>query len=311
MTALTLVEAAKLAMNGGETKKAGIISLYAENSDLLNAMKFEGISGNALKFVQEGDLPAVAFRGVNEGYTASNGTFNPQTVALAIAGGDLDVDNFIIKTEGADARSRHEALKVKALSASVTTNLIKGAVATDPRQFDGLQSMITGAQLIDDGATSGGDALSLTKLDQLIDSVDGPTHLLMSRNLRRKFMASYRSSTFPNILMSKNETGAMVLSYGDLPILVGYPQNKNTPLLAYEEANPGGGSAVGTSIYALNLSESGVVGISNGGIDVRDIGELDTAPVWRTRIEWFVSMVSYSPFAAARLRGIKDAAIVA
>jgi hypothetical protein len=56
-------------------------------------------------------------------------------------------------------------MKAKALAAEVTRVLIKGDSTSNPREFDGLQNRITGAQLIDNGATAGGDALSLSQLD--------------------------------------------------------------------------------------------------------------------------------------------------
>lgn len=311
MTALTLLEASKIALENGETKRAAIIKLYAEKSDFLNAMKVEGIMGNALAFTQDGDLPTTAFRGVNEAYVASNGTFNPQKESLYIAGGDLDVDRMIVKTQGEGVRAAHEANKVKALAAGISTNIITGDSTSDPRQFDGIQKRAIGTQLVANGATAGGDALSLTQLDNAIDLVDYPTHLIMSRAMRRKFQAAYRSSTFPNIYMQMGDMGKQILQYNDLPILVGYPVNKNTSILPFTEANPGGGGAVGTSIYAVNLNEDGLILISNGGIDVRDLGELNSAPVFRTRVEWYVGMAALSPFCATRLWGIKDAAIVA
>lgn len=309
MAALTLNEAAKIAANGGETKKAGIIALYAEQSDILAAMPWDGIMGNAYTFTQEGALPTTAFRGVNEGYTPSNGSFAPQTESLYIAGGDLDVDKFIIDTQGEQVRSKHEALKVKALSIGITDQILKGDSATNPRGFDGLQKRITtGSQLINNGSTSGGDPLSLDKLDQAIDAVDSPTHLIMSRAMRLKFGSAYRSSTFPNIQMHMNDMGKPVMTYNELPILVGYPTNSNTKILPFTEASPGGGTS-GTSIYVVNFSESGVHGIQNKPIDVRDLGELDTLPVWRSRVEWYMSMVAESPYSASRLWGISNAAI--
>lgn len=316
MSALTLVEAAKIAEANGETKKAGIISLYAEKSDILAAMPWDGILGNALTFTQEGQLPTTAFRGVNEGYTPSNGSFSPQTESLYIAGGDLDVDTFVIKTQGEGVRSKHEALKVKALAIGITDQILKGDSSANPRGFDGLQKRITGGQLIANGASAGGDPLSLTELDIAIDQVDSPTHIIMSRSMKLKFAAAFRSSTFPNGLFSMQGgsdggQSKQIMMYNDLPILVGYPQNSNTKILPYTEANPGGGSAVGSSIYVVNFSEDGVMGIQNGGIDVRDLGELDTLPVWRTRVEWFPGLAFQSPYAASRLYGIKDAPIVA
>lgn len=316
MSALTLVEAAKLAGDAGETKKAGVIAMYAERSDILNAMRFDGIGGNALTFTQEGDLPTTAFRGVNEAYTASTGTFNKQTESLYIAGGDLDVDQFILRTQGMDVRAKHESLKVKSLAQNVTDVVLNGQTSVVPQEFDGLKTRITeSGQLIDCGSTANGAALSLKKLDQLIDTVDNPTHLIMSRAMRRKFIAAFRSSTFPNGLfsMSGGSDGGqakMVTSYADLPILVGYPQNKNTAILPFTEASASG-TATSSSILCVNFSEDGVIGISNGGIDVRDLGELDTAPVWRTRVEWYLGLARQSEFSAARLRYIGDLDIVA
>ncbi|RTL05717.1 hypothetical protein EKK58_07440, partial [Candidatus Dependentiae bacterium] len=89
---LTLIEAAKVAQNGGNTYLAGIIELYAQSSDILQALPFTDIQGNALKYNREETLPGVGFRGVNEGYTESTGIINPVTEVLTIAGGDLDVD---------------------------------------------------------------------------------------------------------------------------------------------------------------------------------------------------------------------------
>jgi hypothetical protein len=315
MSAITLNEAAKLAIDGGETHRAGVIAMYAEKSDLMAAMKFEGISGNALAFDQEGDLPTTAFRGVNEAYTPGSGTIAPQVEALMIAGGDLDVDNFIIKTQGQEVRSTHEAMKVKSLAATITDAMVKGDNTSNPRQFDGFQKRVTDVnQLIANGATSGGNALSLYNLDKAIDAVGGVTHLLMARQMRVRMQQAARSNSVANQVVTMDmdsDLGRRVTRYGEIPILVGYEPNKNVKLLPFSEANPGGGSAVGTSIYPLNLNEDGVVGISNGGIDVRDLGELQGQPVWRTRVEWYLSMAVKSQFAIARLWGITDAPIVA
>ena len=45
--------------------------------------------------------------------------------------------------------------------------------------------------------------------------------------------------------------------------------------------------------------------------DAADLGEQNSKPVFRTRVEWYPGMVIEHPRAAARLYGVKDAAIVA
>lgn len=308
--ALTLVEAAKL--NSGDTVKSAIIEMFARQSDILQVLPFENIEGNALKYNREETLPGIGFRGVNEAFSESTGVMNPMVESLTIAGGDLDVDRFIVTTQGMAQRSTHESLKIKSLADTWTTKFIKGNNSSEPREFDGLQVRLTGNQLMDAGATSGGDALSLLKLDELIDRVDNPTHLLMSKAMRRRLTQAARNTSVGGfITYGVDAFGRQITKYNDIPILVAYSGNGGTEPIAFDEANPGGGSAVGTSIYALSLGAGKVVGIQNGGMDVRDLGELDDKPVYRTRVEWYSAIAMYHGRSAARLRGIKDAAVVA
>jgi hypothetical protein len=309
--ALTLVEAAKRAQMDGDVHRAAIIELYAMNSDVLAALPFSDIAGNALKYDLEEALPGIGFRGVNEGYTESTGVINPQMEPLVIAGGDLDVDMFITRTMGSGHRASQEAMKVKALAHTWGNKIIKGDAQTNLKEFDGLQVRLTGNQLIDAGATSGGDALSLAKLDELIDAVDNPTHLMCSKSIRRRLTTAARDTSVGGyITYDKDAFGRRVTKYNDLPLLMADENDQVFATLAYNEANPGGGSNVGTSIYCLSLTEGKLQGIQNGGMDVRDLGELEDKPVERTRVEWYAGLAFFHPRAAARLQGIKDAAVV-
>lgn len=307
--ALTLVEAAKQA--SGDVVRSAIIELYARSSDILQFLPFESIAGNALKYNREEALPGVGFRGVNEGYSESTGIINPVTEVLSIAGGDLDVDKFIIDTMGADRRSTEEAMKVKALAGFWTKKFLKGDTTSDPKEFSGLQSRITGDQLISAGATSGGAALSLTKLDELIDLVDSPTHLLMNKAMRRRLTAAARTTGVGGYITYEADAfGRQITKYNDLPILIVDKDELYADILPFSEAASSGG-ATATSIYCVSFSEEGVSGIQNGGIDARDLGELETKPALRTRVEWYSGMAVYKGRAAARLRHIGDLAVVA
>lgn len=309
--ALSLIEAAKIAAGEGKTLRAGVIAMFARASDLLMVMPWKDIQGNAYQYNREQTLPGVAFRGVNETYTPSTGIINQLVEALRISGGELDVDTFIIKTQGAGVRSTHEELKVKALAAEITRVLIKGDAETNVREFDGLQKRITGSQLIEAGSTNGGDALKLTKLDELIDSVPNANYLLMSKAMRRLLTAAARDYQVGGfITYDKDAFGRRVTVYNDIPILVPYSDNGGTEPLAFDEVGSGGATATATSIYALALGDGLVTGLQSGTMDVRDLGELDTAPLFRTRVEWFCGMAIEHGRAAARLRGISNAAVV-
>lgn len=306
---LTLLEASKL--HQGNVIRSTIIEQFARDSAFLRAMRFKDIAGNAYSYSREQVLPGIAFRGVNESYTESTGVVNPLTESLAIAGGDLDVDKFITATQGAGARATHTLLKVKALAQEITRVLIKGDSEANPREFDGLQKRITGGQKIANGATAGGDFLSIGKLDEVIDATDGANAIWLSKATRRIITAAARDTTVGGfITYSKDEFGRQLTLYNDIPLLVPYQDNGGTEPIAFDEANPGGGAAVGTSIYVLRIEDGMAQMIQNGVMDVRDLGELDTAPVARTRVEWYVSLCVEHSRSVSRLWGIKTGAAV-
>jgi len=307
--ALTLVEAAKL--NPGDVVKNSIIELYAGSSDILMNLPFDTIAGNAMKYNREGALPGVGFRGVNEAYTASTGVLNPLTEALVIAGGDLDVDKFIVDTMGANQRSVQEAMKVRALSLAWTQKFIKGDNQSDPREFDGLQTRVSGSQVISAGSTANGAALSLAALDAAIDQTLNPTHLIMNKTMRRRLTAAARNTAVGGyVTYDKDAFGRTVTKYNDLPILIVDLDNNQSEILGFSEA-AASGTATATSIYVVSMDDGMLTGIQNGGVDVRDLGELQTAPVYRTRVEWFNGFAVFNGRAVTRLRNIGDLAIVA
>ena len=307
--ALTLVEAAKL--ESGDVVRQSVIELYAGSSDILTNLPFTSISGNALKYNREATLPGVGFRGVNEGYTASTGILNPVTEALVIAGGDLDVDKFIIDTMGANQRAVHEAMKIRALGLAWTAKFLKGDTASSPKEFDGLQTRIVGDQKIAAGSTANGTPLSLAKLDEAIDQTLNPTHMIMSKAMARKFSAAARSSSVAGYLTYEiGAFGQRIMMYNGLPILTVDQDNTGAAILPFTEAATSG-TATATSIYIVSMGDGGLIGLENGGIQVRDLGELEGSPLFRTRVEWYNGIAIYNGRAATRLWSIADAAITA
>jgi hypothetical protein len=312
MAAVTLLQASEMALGNDEVKRAAIIELFAA-PDMLTVIPFLDIQGGAYAYLQEGQLSGVAFRGINESYSTSTGVINPQVERLRIVGGDLDVDKSLLKTHGAGVRSQQERMKVKALSLFLAGKMINGDSENDPREFDGLRKRITGSQLVPAGNTAGGDALSLAVLDEAIDLVDGANYLVMSKRMRNLIAQTANNPNVTGYVTFAQEnfgnTVRRVTRYADLPILVTDYDDKNEQVIDFNEACPGGGAAEGTSIYVLNIGDEGVLGLQNGVMEIEDLGEIDAKPVLRTRVEWLVSMAVLSGRAAARVWGIKKAAV--
>lgn len=318
MAAITLVEAAKLALQNGETKRAGVIATFARASAWLANLPFRTIPGNSYAYNQEGTLPGIAFRGINESYTATVGVINPASEALRVAGGDLTVDPALVKMLGPDIRSTHESMKAKALSATISNKIVKGDSSSDPREFDGFQARIPidSTQLVAAGTTDAGDALSLFKLDQAIGKVAGPNkQIWLNKAMIQRLTQAARLYTVGGFIMwSPDQFGRQVPNYNGLPLVEPYPDNDGTEPLAFDEAGdvaatPAGSSS--TSIYTVSLGDGYVSGIQNGVMDVRDLGEATASPLLTTRVEWLIGLVVEHPKALSRLGGISNAAVVA
>jgi len=303
-TYLTLVEAAKLEQT---PLRKGVIEVFARTSPVLERLPMFGIQGNAYTYNQEQTLPGIAFRSVNESYDASVGVVNPVTETLSILGGISKVDRALVKTQGSlnDLRAIHDGMKAKAGSLKFTKNFFKGDSSGNPKEFDGLEIRLTGNQVIDMGNTSGGDTLTLPKVDELIDAVQGgPDVLFMNKTLRRKVNALVRAAG--SAIETVNDAfGRQINAYAGVPIGVIEDDNEGNLILGFTEENPGGGAAVGTSIYAVRFGFEWLSGLQNGSLDVIDLGL--NGIFYETLIEWLVGLAIWHPKAAARLRGIKNA----
>lgn len=307
--ALTLMEASKI--NSGDVHRAGVIEMFAANSDILRVLPFEDIPGGSYSYNVEGKLPGVAFRGFNESYSESVGILNPQVEVLKIAGGDLDVDKALVRTRGEAVRTTQEAAKVKAMSLYLTGKIINGDSANNPREFDGLRKRIQGYQLVPASVTAPttNAPLSLEALDTAIDHVDNPTHLLMSKDIRRKLTIAARNYQVGGFIeYSVDEFGRRLAMYNDLPILIADYDDTGSKVLQFNEAGPAAGTT-STSLYVLAIADGYLTGIQNGTMDVNDLGEIQSKPVYRTRVEWLMGMVTMHGRCAARVWGITNAAI--
>src|SRR5690606_8681539 len=298
--ALTLPEAAKLST---DTLQRGVIEIFARTSAILEMMPWMEIQGNAYKYNQEAILPGVGFRGVNEAYEESHGVVKQFSEGLVIAGGDVDVDRFIVQTRGNvnDQRAIQTQMKVKALALTLTRTIFKGDVAVDSNAFDGLEKRLQGSQVIEAGED--GAPLTITMLDELIDAVEGePDALFCSKAMRREIKKLIQNH--PGYSESSYDAfGRPVMTYGGIPIRVIETDAQGNEILGFDEVQ--GSNENTASIYAVKFGpEQYVSGLQNGGISVRDLGEIDEKPMFRTRIEWYCGMAVFHPLAAARLTGV-------
>ncbi len=299
---LTILEHAKL---NPTPLSSAIVEIFASENPILLNLPFENISGMAYVYNREGTLPGVAFRGINESYTESTGVICPQTERLAIAGGESHYDTALVKTGTGtnDARAVHDRLKAKALALRWAKTFFDGDSEADPREFDGVNKRLTGAQHLQ--LAVGGATLTLAKVDELIDAIQGtPSALMMNKVMRRKITNLAAGSSA--VSMTVDQLGRPLTTYAGVPILVVEDDDEGNAILGFDE-DDGQGNLDTTSIYAVKFDMGAFHGIQAGPVDARDLGELPTKPAYATRIEWLAAMVLKHPKAAARLSRINNA----
>jgi hypothetical protein len=314
--ALTLVEAAKLSQ---DDLQRGVLETFVQESSVLDRIPFLTIQGNAYAYNEEATLPGVEFRAVNGSYTESTGTVNPKSEKLVILGGDADVDRFIVQTRGNlnDQRAVQTRLKVKAASYKFQDHFINGDTAVDANGFDGLKKRLTGAQVIA-AATNGMGPVAgghdfFDALDALIAQVPGLNGSNGALYANSKVIGKIKSSArrLGGVEFVKDAlTSKMIAQYNGIPLLDIGQTAAGAEIITQTETQ-GTASGTASSIYAVRFGsaegDQAVTGLTNGGVQVRDLGELDTKPVYRTRLEFYTGLAVFGGKGAARLTGVLNA----
>uniref|UniRef100_A0A6M3J4U9 Putative capsid protein n=1 Tax=viral metagenome TaxID=1070528 RepID=A0A6M3J4U9_9ZZZZ len=308
--AMDLVQAAKLTT---DVLLKGVIETIITESQLLKHLPFIDIVGNGLTYNQENTLPSANFYDVGDTWTESTPTFTQQTATLKILGGDADVDEFLRQTRSnlQNLKAIVTDLKSKAIARKFEQYAIYGNTSSDAKAFNGLHALVSTAQVssVDSyqvhASTSGtGAAGSIRKLKQLLRMVkpNGPQFLLMSR-VTRDDLSTYAETNYAPIKW-ETEFGIPIMRFGGVPVICTdwmTATETNSSSTERFSAETGGAN---TSIFAARFGEGELAGCQNGGINVKDLGDLETKDATRVRIKWYVSMALFRTCALARYDGI-------
>lgn len=311
--AMTLAESAVVTQ---DPRLPGVVGVL-NTSQIMNRTPFESIAGRAFSYNSEATLPAAAFRAVNAGYTESTGTFASATENLAILGGDYVVDRYLEQTSVGSIASLVAAqrdMKARSVAAKFSDTFINGDTAVDANSFNGLKKRLTGAQVITsgtNGAAMNTDAATRTafldRLDALLGLVPGANAIYANSQVIALLRTVYRNTTIQNYTVDEL-TGrpVEVPTWQGVPILDAGLKADQTPIIPQTET--AGSSSVTSSIYAVKYSasefEEGVMGITNGGLQVDPPKQLETKPAWLGRIEFYTGLAVMGARPAARLSGV-------
>jgi len=311
--AVTLAEAA---VTSQDPRLPGVVGVL-NTSQIMNRLPFEPIAGRAFSYNNEATLPAAAFRAVNAGYTESTGTFNNATESLVILGGDYVVDRFLEQTSTGSVASLVAAqrdMKARSIAAKFADTFVNGSTGVDANSFNGLKTRITGGQVISsgtNGAAMNTDAATrnafLDRLDALLALVPGANAIYANQQVIAMLRTVFRNVTINNYTVD-DLTGRplQVPTWQGVPILDAGLKADQTQVIPQTETQ--GTSNNASSIYAVKFAQSendtGVMGITNGGLQVDPPKQMESKPSWLGRIEIYCGLAMLGAQPAARLSGV-------
>lgn len=307
----TLLEATK---SGDNQIARGIVETFVRESPIIEALPWTAFAGIAYVTNKENGLPTVAFRDVNETYTRSWGSDTQDFWGVAIMGGEVFVDNFLVDVTGSreSIKAKQFAKMAKAMAMTFDYYAFNGAGTS--KTFKGLKTLISEGfgQSLTNSAT--GATISLDKLDEANDlfrNQGGADAIWLNRTVRRQITSKARTSVTGVSLIDvgTDSFGRQVTSWNGIPLtVVGYGINGSGTMvenLAFDE-DPGDSTSDCSSLYLVKLGEADLHGLSgkNGSLMVNDFGETQAAPGHLGRIEWYPGICIPNQYSIVRVPGI-------
>ena len=296
MAGISLAQSARMT---NDVLQAGVIEVLATESKLLQLLPFMNVQGSGYTYNIEKNLGNAQFRKVNGGYNYGAIETIPVTERIVILGDEAIVDTYQIAVESDvnNLMAIEVALRTKAIAHKFEKCFISGGTAAGSgvpsesvaNEFVGILTRYTetAPANIPSNALPLYTAQVITKTDDLISDLDtlldmvagGADALIMNKKTRRQLTAKGRAFCE----YRQGEFGTQFLQYGGVDVV-----DLDGELLADD-----------IIIAAKFGAKEAVCGLQNGGVRVTALGEMESQPQLKTRIEWFVGLAVFNPKAVA------------
>jgi len=324
----TLAELSKIET---DILRKSVIDTLIMESNLMELCPWETTGQLSVGVIRIQDLPSVGFRRINGAYDSTDiGHFEHKVENISLFGRDIDTDEAIARAKNtiADARAIQQTLTLKAMAYAFNDKFINGKVTADaPLEFNGLRERV---DKIAATVASGGEGLTSQKIDAacggvgilnssaasqtfldklyaLIYAIKGhaPDYLLMNAKMFQAIQSILRREKLLNT--TQDMFGRVIDTFmGARLIDIGVKADQLTEIILNTETTGGlpGGSEC-TSIYAIKFSVGDMTwGIQEFPLEVKDMGELESKPAYRTRVTWNLGLSTVDPRSVARLYDI-------
>ncbi|KJZ17408.1 phage capsid protein [Halomonas sp. S2151] len=292
---LLVQEAAKLSE---ADLQRGIIEEIIDKEDLLAVLPFVRTDGKSYDYVREKTLSEAEFLSPYDPVPEGAATFDEVSTKLRILAGDVDIDKFTAETQSDlnDQIAIQLQGKAKGITRKFRRSLAQGDSSVNAKEFDGIDRLVYNDQVI----VGGGNAMSFTMLDELLDAVpNGADAIFMTSAHIRALRAMLRATggLEPAHIMMEN-FGRPMLTHNGVPILVNDFLNV---------AQDGEGKRT-APIFAARLNETdglhGIFGGASAGVRMEEIGTVQNKDAIRYRVKWYAGLALKSTKSLAKVADV-------
>jgi hypothetical protein len=307
--ATTLSEGAKYTTN---MVRKGVLTEIIRDDPIMQKLSFIEVVGNAYQYLRENTLPNAAFYDPNEVWAESTGDTTQVTATIRILGGDADADNFIqaTRSDKTDIKADTIMRKAKAVKYTFLDTFWNGKNSVNPKQFDGLHVLVPSTKVTHEGAAATPGQWNASNMDIMLDMIqDGSADIIVVPKKLRRLAAQYLRAKGNLFVTDRNEYLKYMTVWNEVPIVFSdFLTITETISSGAWSASTGGAS--GTA-FAFRFGTDDVVGLQNGGLTTKNIGDLESKDATRVRIKWYVGLALLRTVGIAAIDGIDHAQAMA
>lgn len=328
----TLIQALQ---NEKDPYRQGILEVWWMESNLMAAVVFETINRLSLEVRRVGRLSLT-----KSSWVSIDGSYSSATVDLEALmedmhklGRDVDIPRDMTDLDGQfeDPRVLNAEANIQSMAYEFNEAIVNGpnvggtSGTNNPFAITGIrnrilqQSNLTGLSgLIQQTAAAGtpfGSSASSANRNTVWDSIDAAYYVIHQKKpdfglsndtlLRAMNSAARRESWYSN---ERDQYERWISHYRGTPIYdVGLKYDQATKIITDTELSQDGTTATCTSLFWVKngVGTEFCLYEKSPGLDVRDIGELQSGPTMRTRIDWLLTPMNAHPRCLSQVAGIR------
>lgn len=297
---------------------AGLLNTLLMRSDMIEMLPWDTLGTLSQRVTRWKTLPAVTFRKINGAFAGDIGRYEQLDETVTSLGVDIDVDVMLDRDQAAQADPRATQSEMATASMAYTFNdaFINGDQASDADSFNGIkkrvaslpaaQTISSGTNGLDVNASDAARHSFIDLIEQAEYELEGQADAIIGNGTSyRQFGGVFRRLGLLDI--TKDQFGRKIRRFGEGgPRLVdiGVKTDQTTAIITNTETK--GSSSDTTSLYLVRFGRGQYLhGIQEFPVRHKDLGERESQPQMRERVEWTPGLAQSNDRSIVRITGLR------